>query len=700
MLERLTGSPAVAHHYRLVLAVALAVAVMAATTASVSAQWPTGCEELNDIVERHLGNDGNVGIYQLVFGEQAEDACQNDHIEDVRGVFAWALAASDLSDAGDEGLASDGPEDIGSWPETCVELNDIVENHLGNDRNVGIYQRTFDEQAETACRQDHADDVRDVFGWAAPCQLGQTAPANPASTARPTNPTSPTFQHLALSDSALRGVLVTLPWLGCHVYPWLADGVSGHDYRYLESLMNLARINESFAMEVASYPWFTDGIDFYREAEWGALRDLTKIAQHYPELLSEIRELPWITDQRPDPTGFALLSLERLAASSVELAILTATSPWMLDGVADHEAGAVAALGELAKQDLSLAKQLLAYTLDPTVKATDVLAIPRIIWLRRDDPDRFHRLVNRAWFADGLDAEERAFMVVLGSNTEPLYSQLFERHYTQSKTITLPLAGEVTLWAIDWEPFPSGEDSLQMAAEAARELERFWGVGFPFDSIVFSFVGYENSPHGFPAAFVGDGVIIVRDFYPRLDRNVTDHRRVVYHEIAHYYFNELGPYYSGAQAGPNWLDEGGANFMEAYIDSRLGFQPLPDRLQVVETSAREDCHKHGYQNILSLIEPSAYGDGKRWRGCMFILGEHLVLSLFFAMGESGLSAALREMYWTSHFFRPFPLRHSSAYPSDLQAYQTFLKHTPPGREDAVRDVYQRIHGGPYIPPDN
>ena len=39
-----------------------------AVAPSALAQWPTTCVELNDIVEAHLGNDGNVGIYQRVFG--------------------------------------------------------------------------------------------------------------------------------------------------------------------------------------------------------------------------------------------------------------------------------------------------------------------------------------------------------------------------------------------------------------------------------------------------------------------------------------------------------------------------------------------------------------------------------------------------------------------------------------------------------
>ena len=76
---------------RLASALALAFIMTTAAIGAVAAQWPTTCVELNDIVEAHLGNDGNVGIYQRVFGDAAETACQNDHRDDVRSVFAWAI---------------------------------------------------------------------------------------------------------------------------------------------------------------------------------------------------------------------------------------------------------------------------------------------------------------------------------------------------------------------------------------------------------------------------------------------------------------------------------------------------------------------------------------------------------------------------------------------------------------------------------
>ena len=76
---------------RLIAALGIAGLLAVGTVAAVSAQWPTTCVELNDIVEAHLGNHGNVGIYQKTFGDQAEQACQNDHRNDVRSVFAWAV---------------------------------------------------------------------------------------------------------------------------------------------------------------------------------------------------------------------------------------------------------------------------------------------------------------------------------------------------------------------------------------------------------------------------------------------------------------------------------------------------------------------------------------------------------------------------------------------------------------------------------
>ena len=154
------------------IASVIAVAIATAHEDHSTDQWPMTCVDLNDIVEEHLGNPHNVGIYQNTFGDQAEAACQNDHRDDVIAVFGWAIA----TETGGQTEAADLELD---WPTTCVELNDIVEGHLGNQGNVGIYQNTFGDQAEAACQNDHRNDVRSVFAWA----IGTTDAAPPAPSA-------------------------------------------------------------------------------------------------------------------------------------------------------------------------------------------------------------------------------------------------------------------------------------------------------------------------------------------------------------------------------------------------------------------------------------------------------------------------------------------------------------------------------------
>lgn len=51
------------------------------------------------------------------------------------------------------------------WPTTCVEFNDIVESVHGNYDNLGLYQKTYGDQAEQACRAEHREELRQAFHW-------------------------------------------------------------------------------------------------------------------------------------------------------------------------------------------------------------------------------------------------------------------------------------------------------------------------------------------------------------------------------------------------------------------------------------------------------------------------------------------------------------------------------------------------------
>ena len=121
---------------RSILATFAAVFLTAALAATVSAQWPTTCVELNDIVEAHLGNDHNVGIYQKTFGDQAEAACRNDHRDDVRSVFAWAIGGSEVTPPAPQATPQATPAPvITNWSYT------VDEDEITGEKSDGVLVR-------------------------------------------------------------------------------------------------------------------------------------------------------------------------------------------------------------------------------------------------------------------------------------------------------------------------------------------------------------------------------------------------------------------------------------------------------------------------------------------------------------------------------------------------------------------------------
>ncbi len=81
---------------RSIFAIIAGLLLAAGISTVALAQWPTTCVEANDAFERYVGNEHNVGIYQRTFGDgpEAEQACQNDHREDIRAAFNWAIPES------------------------------------------------------------------------------------------------------------------------------------------------------------------------------------------------------------------------------------------------------------------------------------------------------------------------------------------------------------------------------------------------------------------------------------------------------------------------------------------------------------------------------------------------------------------------------------------------------------------------------
>ena len=72
------------------------------------------------------------------------------------------------------------------------------------------------------------------------------------------------------------------------------------------------------------------------------------------------------------------------------------------------------------------------------------------------------------------------------------------------------------------------------------------------------------------------------------------------------------------------------------------------------------------------------------------MGELFLDSLLQLLGEEAMSASLRELYL---------MRTEGGEPTEEDVYRIFQKHTPDGLENEFRDLYKRLHGGPYADTD-
>ena len=458
---------------------------------------------------------------------------------------------------------------------------------------------------------------------------------------------------------------------------------------------------------MTQFAWFADGmpdgdwrLEGYRpSAERLAVQRLLETVELSPELARAVWEIDWLAgDSMTFDALSAIGSLIDLAEEHPELAVRAAGSPWIADGIAGLEPQTINGLGKLASWSPEFASRMLGYISEEPVLDRDLYLIRSLSLFRRDS-EKFERLIGQPWFADGLDPEERAFITALNGawGFDLLFDDMMDSHFTRSAAITLPLAGEVTLWAFHHDPFPPGDEALAAMEEAVRGAERLMGVPFPTtDVILLTHSSAYNLGH---AGLFSDDHI-------RIKRNRVDGLTsvgIVFHEVGHYYFHD----------GPRWFVEGAADLIREYLtagliewylaqnDPRLpppfnlsGYETLEWLLNHTAEILQIGCFKSGLGNIHALSMPD---DSNREHvfHCSYPLGRYLLVSLLDLWGEAAFSSALRELY-LEHDLNPGCADVCPTERIEKEIYQVFLKHTPPGLEEETRDLYRRIHGWPFI----
>ena len=452
-------------------------------------------------------------------------------------------------------------------------------------------------------------------------------------------------------------------------------------------MKKVAQTDLNLARTAATLPWMADGVT---ENEWETLWALSIVASIDLDLARTVITLPWLTDGVTENEVNPIFILGGIASIDLDMARTVITLPWVLDGLTVNEWRMFSNLKWIASEDLDLASQVLNLT-------SEVLTLPWVEgnWDRdlnqylrlaltqiaaSQGADAFSQMTAQTWFADGLSEEEAALIVTLRTfnnyESSP-YQDLLKNHYTQTRTVSLPLAGEVNIWVVQANPFPPDEDLLTIIEDTARISEEFLRVPFPTADIILLVVSadYGLSAGIYSGIHLGAHMKVTR--YGGFEGEVPS----IPHETAHYYFGDV-------LAGPGWFFEGGAEFIEAYFNNLTGVQDINHRRNEVSERVQNQCIDHrAFENIRHLTYAGVYSVG-----CLYSMGENLFLALLETMGEEALRSALHELSLLSFDQET----HLSTALEEDQIYRVFLEHTPPGRKEEFRKVYRRLHGGPPV----
>ena len=548
--------------------------------------------------------------------------------------------------------------------------------------------------------------------------------------------------RIADADASTARLVATLPWLADGLIPvemtalnelsnmttidtttaqrvmafsWLTDDVTYAELRTVEVLSRLARVDAGTAQRVAAYSWVGDDIT---DVERWALHRLAQLAEKDLPLAQRVATFPWVGDGIADIEGWAIYRLNQLAEKDLALAQRVAAYPWVGDNVTEGERWAITGLDQLAERDLVLAERVVAFPwVGDDITDAEQSAITALVRLTEIDLALAQRIGSLSWLADSMTHAEGWAIISLADfakedpelartwlgkmDADPssattvllavlgwvrdlegglLYDDLLEAAFIQSRTVSLPLAGEVNLWAFQTAPSPEGEDLTAMMEEAVRATEELMGAPFPVTDVIMAVpvMGAERD-HGIPGGAAHWGRFISVTRKPPAPIN----RGAIHHEVGHYYFG----------FGPPWLVEGGAEFAWLYTYHRIGLESLQEGKPAALRRVQHNCLRRGLSTIQQLNERQIQAPDFQ-AICHYSLGAYLLLNLYETLGEAVLSAALRDLYLRFQG-EPRPVTEEEFLVFEEEIYEAFLRNTPPELVDAFHEVYKEIHGRPY-----
>ena len=371
----------------------------------------------------------------------------------------------------------------------------------------------------------------------------------------------------------------------------------------------------------------------------------------------KIENLTWVADGITDRERRAMDDIRALAQIDPSMSQRVAGSPWLSDGVIENDLARMAGLLYMGDTYPEIAV-LVTTVPGETGRLMDHLlaSLPSILF---NDLGRSKQVLGQSWFRDGLTEEEAALIVVL-RNTEEVFVDLLQGGHVRSETISLPLAGEVDLFAVGRSELEL-EGSLERMVFGVESIESFMGTPWP-DSAVIALLELES------------------DLGRRQDRGwYAATHIVVKNPFGKTLFHELGHYYFRGRSFPRWLTEGGADFLAYYTSGLTGHGlPISTLYFEVQNSIAEHCAPRGAANVQEWIETKAGS-----RNCPYWLGYQFLAGMYRTLGHEVVSSGLRELHETT-----------GGRVTEDEIYQTFLRNTPSSQRDEYRFWYHCLHGRP------
>ena len=408
------------------------------------------------------------------------------------------------------------------------------------------------------------------------------------------------------------------------------------------------------------FPWVQDGLTGFERL---TLFYLQEIEDSHPEIAQVVLNFPWLADGITDDERVTVSYIKALTDQDTSLAMLLVGLPWMAGEIGRYEFFVVRGLWSVAREDLNLATSIAnLLSLEGPLRGIhrDFVSSLRSVFER--DPRRYELLISQPWLQDGLTDEEIALVVVLPSlvASEQLFGDFIEGGHVQSETLSLDLAGEVTLFAVSRTPLRPEGDMLEGMRFGVDALEDFMGAPWPKADVIALF-----EPELYPPAGRNSGSHIV----------LTNTSRILlYHELAHFYF--------GGNV-PSWLSEGTAVFFSRYILQLTGAKSLLASYDTAHNDIVSGCAQYGITNVQEWNE-APFSSPRTF--CTYRIGARFVIGMYEYLSHEVVSSSMRELYRSSES--------TGSRASEEQIYLSFLSNTPPPKQDDFRDLYLCLHGRP------